>query len=308
MFRILLSLLLIVLVCGCSPRRDTRRTAEPAPARTARAFLPVVPPFGMTAQEQRAYMRTHYWDRFDFADTLFLAEIDTLQMLEVFAAYVGRYLAPDDPAPVAALMQRAGTSRPMLEYFAMLAEKILHDPNSPLRNDELYIPVLEAQVASPWLDRWEKIAPDHDLRMARQNRLGERANDFRYTRTDGRTGRLYGLRADYVLLFIYNPDCAMCKQLRDAIASSPMLCELTERGEMKVLAIYPDEDLAAWRDYQDRIPPQWINGYDAEQQLHEQELYDLKAIPALYLLDRDKRVLVKDGTDVAQIEWVIDHR
>ena len=44
------------------------------------------------------------------------------------------------------------------------------------------------------------------------------------------------------------------------------------------------------------------------QQLREKELYDLKAIPALYLLDRDKRVLVKDGTDSGQIEWVIDHR
>ena len=46
----------------------------------------------------------------------------------------------------------------------------------------------------------------------------------------------------------------------------------------------------------------------ATQQLREKELYDLKAIPALYLLDRDKRVLVKDGTDPGQIEWVIDHR
>lgn len=298
---------MLFVVCGCSPRREVR-TAEPAPARPVRVFLPAQAPLGMTQQEQRAYMRTHYWDRFDFADTLFIAEIDTLRMLEAFAGYVGRYLTPDDPAPVAALMERAGTSRPMLEYFSMLAEKILYDPNSPLRSDELYIPVLEALVASPWLDQWEKIAPEHDLRMARQNRLGERANDFRYTLCNGRTGHLYGLQSEYVLLFIYNPGCAMCKQLREAITSSPMLCELIERGELKVLALYPDEELAAWREYRDQVPAAWINAYDAGQQLRERELYDLKAIPALYLLDRDKRVLVKDGTDVAQIEWVIDHR
>ena len=40
--------------------------------------------------------------------------------------------------------------------------------------------------------------------------------------------------------------------------------------------------------------------------IRERELYDLKAIPALYLLDRDKRVLVKDSTDVPQIEEAID--
>lgn len=135
----------------------------------------------MTAEQTHDYMRAHYWDKFDFADTLFIAEIDTVEMLRAFAAWVGNYLAPDDPAPVEALMAQAGSSRPMLAYFAMLAEKVLYDPNSPLRSDELYIPVLEAQAASPLLDEWEKIAPLHDLRMAQQNRPGERANDFRYT-------------------------------------------------------------------------------------------------------------------------------
>lgn len=301
-------LLLALLCCGTRCRESRRQAVEPSAVKPACVFLPAVPPGGMTAEQTRDYMRVHYWDKFDFADTLFIAETDTVEMLRAFAVWVGNYLAPDDPAPVEALMAQAGSSRPMLAYFAMLAEKVLFDPNSPLRSDELYIPVLEAQAASPLLDEWEKIAPLHDLRMARQNRLGERANDFRYTLADGSSRRLYDLVADYVLLFIYNPGCAMCQQLREAIVSSPMLNELTERGELKVLALYPDEDLGAWRAYRDRIPARWINAYDATQQLREKELYDLKAIPALYLLDRDKRVLVKDGTDPGQIEWVIDHR
>ena len=37
---------------------------------------------------------------------------------------------------------------------------------------------------------------------------------------------------------------------------------------------------------------------------HER-LYDLKAIPALYLLDREKRVMAKDCVDVEQIEHLI---
>ena len=42
--------------------------------------------------------------------------------------------------------------------------------------------------------------------------------------------------------------------------------------------------------------------------VREKSLYDLHAIPALYLLDSRKRVLVKDSTDVAQIEEIIDRR
>ena len=44
-----------------------------------------------------------------------------------------------------------------------------------------------------------------------------------------------------------------------------------------------------------------------KRQVRDRELYDLKAIPALYLLDRDKRVMVKDAVDVGLIEWAIDH-
>ena len=45
--------------------------------------------------------------------------------------------------------------------------------------------------------------------MAMQNRIGERANDFRYTLASGATGTLYGVKAEYVLLFINNPGCPM---------------------------------------------------------------------------------------------------
>mgnify|MGYP002527024690 FL=1 len=41
---------------------------------------------------------------------------------------------------------------------------------------------------------------------------------------------------------------------------------------------------------------EWINGYDKKQTIEQNNLYDLKAIPTLYLLDKDKTVLLKDVT------------
>ena len=206
------------------------------------------------------------------------------------------------------LMRRAAVSRPMLDYFAMLADRVLGDPNSPLRNDEFYIPVLRAQLSSPWYDEYERLAPEYRLSLASQNRIGEQANDFRYTLASGATGTLYGLRAEYVLLFINNPGCPMCREIREAISASPMLTELIEHGRLRVLALYPDENLDEWRAYREQIPASWINAYDDGCVLREKGLYDLSAIPSLYLLDAQKRVLVKDATDVALVEEVIDRR
>ena len=302
---LLLCMLVVMTSCGRRRKAPASDTAAPQPA----VFLPAIPPSRLSAAEQQEWLRWHYWDRFNFSDTLFLTRVDSSQLFEAYARYVvllgGR---PTDGAPMDSLMRRASTSRRMLDYFSKMAEVVLHDPNSPLRNDEFYIPVLEAQLRAPWYDEYERIAPQYDLQIARQNRLGQPAKDFRYTLASGRSGTLYGLDAEYVLLFINNPGCAMCREIREAISSSPMLTEMIEHGRLQVLAIYPDEDLSEWRAYRDEMPASWINAYDKGCVIRNELLYDLHAIPALYLLDRNKRVLVKDSVDVAQIEEVIDRR
>ena len=199
---------LLVAACGGKKSRPAQSSARPAP----RTFRAVTVPSTVPPEERRAYLRDHYWDNFDFRDTTLLAEVDTVAMVRALFAYVADFVAPDDRAAIDTLMRRASASKPMTEYFAMLAERVLHDPNSPARNDELYIPVLEALVSSPWLDRWERIAPQHDLRMASQNRIGRPANDFRYTTADGATRRMYDIRAEYLLLFINNPGATCARR------------------------------------------------------------------------------------------------
>ncbi len=305
MKRILLIFLLAACTSSCGHRAKQSQTQAQKPA----VFLPAIAPTALSPDDQRDYMRFHYWDRFDFSDTTFLMRADTTQLVEAYAQFILLLSdRPTDSAPIDSLMRRAATSRRMLDYFTWMSEQVLHDPNSPLRNDELYIPVLQAKLASPYYDEYERIAPQYDLDMTMQNRIGAPANDFRYTLPSGAQGTLYGIQAEYLLLFINNPGCPMCREIREAISSSPMLSELIERGALKVLAIYPDEDLGEWRNYLPQIPAAWINAYDKGCVLREKGLYDLSAIPAMYLLDRSKRVLLKDSTDVPAVEEVIDRR
>lgn len=163
-------------------------------------------------------------------------------------------------------------------------------------------------LAAPWYDAYERLAPEYALKMAMQNRVGQPANDFTFERITGERGSLYGLRSEYVLLFVSNPGCALCREVREQIASSPMLSEMIERGRLAVLVLYPDEELDAWRAHAGEIPPAWINARDPGCVVRDSGLYDLRAIPSLYLLDADKRVLVKDSADVALIEETIDRR
>jgi hypothetical protein len=94
----------------------------------------------------------------------------------------------------------------------------------------------------------------------------------------------------------------MCREIIDGITASELILALSQRLDIAIVALYPDEDIDAWRNYLPSMPKDWICAYDKELRLTSERLYDLKAIPALYLLDAQKRVIIKDGASVPQLE------
>ncbi|MDD2438353.1 MAG: DUF5106 domain-containing protein, partial [Massilibacteroides sp.] len=198
-------------------------------------------------------------------------------------------------------MENAAAEKKMLNYFFSLYEKYLYDANSPMRNEEFFIPVLEAMAASPALNDTEKIRPQNLLSLAQKNRVGKLANDFSFTLKNGQKKKLYDIHAEYTLLYFYNPGCHACEENSSKIKASVRMGALLKSGKLKIVAVYPDEDLSEWEKHLEDIPSSWINGYDQDVYLKNEEVYDLKAIPTLYLLDKNKQVIFKD-TYFEQIE------
>ncbi len=297
-------LLLLALAVGCTSQ-PTKATTEETPEATLR----FKPPFNnvneLTSRADYERYVAHYWDdfRFDIGDDIELYSSD--ELYSAFAQYVMLIPANKADSLLRGLMRRAHASRPVLNLFADMAHDILYDPNSPVRNDEYYIPILEELTRSPLLDEYDRMIPEHTLHIVKQNRIRSIANDFKYKTSDGRSHRLHAINADYTILLFNNPGCEMCKQVIDEIEGSATLGELGKKHNIVTLAIYPDEDIEAWRNYLAQMPKGWICGYDEGMILTNEKLYDLKAIPSLYLLDRDKHVLVKDGVSVKQVEEII---
>ena len=296
-----LILLATVAAMGCSPKpkSTTATTCEPDTRTMERSVESTT---SINSQEEYNAMIDHFWDGFDFEAGDKVKDINREEVIYAMSEYVSIIPPQSADSLMRALIRRASTSHDMLDYFATVCEIVLHNPNSPLRNDEYYIPVLEEVLASPLLDEYERIAPAYDLEIALKNRIGREATNFVYTLEDGSKGELYDIKANYTILMFSNPECPLCGEIMHQIAASPLLSTLMEYGAVKVLTVYPDEDIARWRKYIDNIPSEWIRAYDSGQVLSRERLYNLSAIPALYLLDRDKRVVIKDGTSVADIE------
>ena len=306
MRRVALAIILAVICLSCTSKQEKQsvKQEQKTPAKSYR-FRYVQPPTMASEEQQVLYMRDHFWDKFDFADSLWIIKSDSTDMIRAYVAYVVNFVGPLNQEPIRKLMQKASVSKPMFEYFVSLSTDVLHDPNSPYRSDELYIAVLEAQIASPFYDKYEKMVPEYDLRIVSQNRIGRPANDFDYTVKSGKTKNLYSLKSDFVIVYINNPGCAMCRDITTALKQSPIISEMQRKGALKILAIYPDEDLNEWHKHYADLPAEWENGYDKGCLIRRGNLYNTSAIPALYLLDKSKTVLVKDSTNVGEIEFAL---
>ena len=126
------------------------------------------------------------------------------------------------------------------------------------------------------------------------NRRGTVAADFAFSDKDGRHYTLHGINADLTILFFSNPGCTACKQIIEYLSHDPEISSLVQEGKIAVVNVYIDEDLKEWYDYIDQYPESWYNGYDHNHIIRDDELYNVRAIPSLYLLDKDKKVILKD--------------
>lgn len=198
-----------------------------------------------------------------------------------------------------------GEKKPLLKVMQLM-EHYFYNPISPVLDEEIYLSVLNGILSAQSLSELDKMQYEWQYKICAMNRVGANAADFKFRELLGtgkfRERNLYDIKGNYTLLFFNNPDCASCAQILEMIKESP-LTDLVNGGELKVLAMYIDEDLTAWRDNRTKYPQEWIYAYDGELVLRDNGIYGLRAIPSLYLLDKEKRVILKD----APVEKVISY-
>ena len=297
--------LMCAILQGCGGPAAEKSAPRPFP-------VPEVPSMIGSGNEAITYLATHFWDDFTDTSETYVCDSSTVNGVhtddveQAFADWSGYLQAspPGDACKAVSVMfgrisafERRDTSTNVFETISSLAEKYLYDPNSPLRSEDLYLPFASAMSSSPLVPPEKRAVYEYDAKMCSLNRTGSPAADFRFMDKAGRSHTLYGIDAEYTLLFFSNPGCEACKYIIDSLESDTALGPMVSSGRLAVANIYIDEDIEAWYGYQDIYPDSWYNGYDPDFIIRTDLLYNVRAIPSLYLLDRDKKVLLKDAPE-----------
>jgi len=301
--------IVLLLTAGCHGHTKEQATGMPAAqhapdTREARFPMPVIPDFITGKEERVAYALEHYWQAYDFNDT---TQANRNRGEQGFSNFL-LLLQHADSATAARSVRRyleKGFAQPSLRALHNgMIRHYLDNPNSPLRNDVLYVHFLRAQLDFYGPDEVaERERCAFLLRMVSLNQPGTIAADFRFTDRNGKKGRLHAIKSPLTLLLFNDPDCENCQKEMPRLIASPLL----QSPGLAVVAVYPDADTAIWKNAQSRMPATWTDAYSPDGEVVSHALYYLPAMPSLYLLDADKRILLKDATPESALQYIANH-
>ena len=262
---------------------------------------PAIPDTLRSVEQRAGYLSEHYWDNYNFADTLLLKSkevteqgfvnfIDILNRFNLDNASKGvahkdiaqkgitrkditqQGIAQKDITQkgIACFTRKAFSNTAAKERFENLIEHYFEDQLSPVRNDRVYLIFLEEMKNSPCFDETEKERIAFKIKTTNKNLPGDIAINFKFKDENGKEHQLSDYKDQKVILYFYDPDCENCHEV------SAWLKQQTIPADIKVLKMIADN--------------------------HISYMYSLKNMPTIFLLDKENKVILKDCTAQELIE------
>lgn len=237
-----------------------------------------------------------FWDKFNFENTqLALSPEYGEQNLADFIGLISKSNHKSINIGFKTLIEKSSVNSEVQQYFEQLLQKYLYDVNSPFYNETYYIMVLENLINEESINSTNKERYKTILKIANKNKVGDKATDFTFFTTTNTSNNLYDYTTEHIILFFYEPGCPYCEEVINKLRNDHFFESLLTSKKATILAIYPDGEKSIWSKYAKNIPTVWINGIDLNRDILQKGLYDLKASPTIYLLDSNKKVILKDA-------------
>ena len=248
---------------------------------------PIPPDSIRNSQERIEYMLDHFWNDTNISDTTYFQKpkilmdyLFLLNNIEEKDNYISSFIS-------------LGSHHPnTFSIILFWLDQILYRSISPQYNEPLYEELMLAVVESD-ADPFYKIIPTEQLKLVQKNKVGFPATDFQFEDKSGKKHRLYDIKTPILLLIFNNPDCSLCHQAEMQIENDSLLQDLEMRGLLKIVGITPDAEYGDWLNH--KYPSEWIIGIDKKNIIYKNRLYDIQQLPCMYLLDGDKKVLLKEA-------------
>ncbi|MCB0643244.1 MAG: redoxin domain-containing protein [Phaeodactylibacter sp.] len=263
-------------------------------------------PDGTPDVKKRVWMyRTQFWEGVDFTD-------ERLLRTPVISNKLKRYideLTPQNADSILSaayfLVDQVPTNSDYYKYFVNWIvinfdplETTLMDPQAVFTN---MIQKYFTYDKAFWADSVEVYSLQQRAHEMAASLLNKKGPNVSATDINGKTQSIYDIKAPYIVVYMYNPDCEHCAE------QTPKLVDFYKEWKSKGVEVYGiavDTEDDKWRKYVKDNKMDWINVFDPTNRAIY-ATYFVDHTPEIYVLNPDRTIIAKN-LKVHQIAEMIE--
>ncbi len=265
------------------------------------------------------YFKNHFWDGINFYD-------DRLMRTPFFESKLDKYFEqlvypqPDSVIKEIDWMMGYASINPDMQKFLLLKFVNRYLNQKYMWEDAVFVHLFERYFSNKtysWLTEAGKKMITERAYSLMSNIFGNLAAEIELPDTAGKKTSLYAVKADYVLVCLWDQTCGHCKETLPKIDS--VYRQKWKKMGLKVFTLAKETEGSKedWLSFiKNHNLQDWVNVYYSKEADNSRinsgipgysQLYDVKSFPTLYLLDKDKRIIAKK-LSFEQIDEVLNHR
>ena len=254
------------------------------------------------------YYLEHFFDNFAWNDPRIFNTPIVANKLKEYCNMIYQVDRPEYDSLVVDALNRAKVNQTSYEYLFDELEHVLGSNISPYKVEHTYIAMLKDALQYPRLDENRERRYKRELGFIDKNHAGDTIPNFKMVLANGDTTSMYDIQSEYTLLYLQHPTCPTCHQVRNRMKDFDKLNKAIASGKLKVVMVYFEDDPKVWSNYikSKEANPNYLQGWNYDQSIDDENLFDTRTIPYMFLLDKDKVVIKKDLL-VNEIEPYIDY-
>ncbi|MGL4346504.1 MAG: thioredoxin-like domain-containing protein [Chitinophagaceae bacterium] len=251
------------------------------------------------------YFFYHYWDNISFSDPKILRTPILEQKLNQYI----RTLIPNklDSMTNVAFNIIEEAKKDSLTYRYYLSKLAIDYGNSviPIQSDAFYY------IFNKYIENSKPSWMSDNLYDQMQRRsnfivgniIGNNAYDIELLDTTDKKFNLYDIKSNYIVLCFWDPVCGHCLEIMPLLDS--LYQNSWEKKGVTMVGIYVDGGLENWKKYISTHNKKWLHGYESDtmrsvlntqQKPNFRQLFNVTETPKIYLLDKDKKIVLKQIT------------
>lgn len=244
---------------------------------------------------QLRWYREHFFDNFDLSEPGLLCLPDPLYKQKI-DEYLDKLFPPiADSVSLAAfrLIERSKSNKQTYRYAVWNTLGKYQQPEI-MGLDEVFVSLYDKYVASGEMDFWIDQTTKRNIRnhadRLRKSLVGKLGENLVMQDASLRPQSLASIPNKYTILYIFDPDCGHCRE------ETPKLVSFynSRKFDVGVYAVCADSSIQKMKSYIKDMKMTWttVNAHRTYTKWY-QDLYDAIALPSIYVLDRQRRIIAK---------------